>query len=70
MTRVLVTGFEPFGGETINPSAALVEALSTAPPPGIHLETAVLPVAYARSADALRTVVHAAAEVALATVAA
>jgi pyroglutamyl-peptidase len=61
VTRVLVTGFEPFGGETINPSAALVEALSTAPPPGIHLETAVLPVAYARSADALRAVVRAAA---------
>ena len=61
MTRVLITGFEPFGGETINPSAKLVEALSTAPPPGIDLETAVLPVAYARTADALRAVVHAAA---------
>jgi pyroglutamyl-peptidase len=60
VTRVLVTGFEPFGGETINPSAKLVEALSTAPPPDIHLETAVLPVAYARTADALRAVVHAA----------
>lgn len=53
MTRVLVTGFEPFDGDAVNPSQLLVEELAAAPPAGVELETAVLPVAYARSADAL-----------------
>lgn len=60
MTRVLVTGFEPFNGGNVNPSSRLIEALSAGPPPGVELETAVLPVAYARTADALRTAVRAA----------
>jgi pyroglutamyl-peptidase len=60
VTRVLVTGFEPFNGGTVNPSARLIEALSAGPPRGVELGTAVLPVAYARAADALRTAVRAA----------
>jgi pyroglutamyl-peptidase len=60
MTRVLVTGFEPFDGGTVNPSQRLVEALAAEPPPGVELATAVLPVAYARSADALCAAVRAA----------
>jgi pyroglutamyl-peptidase len=60
LTRVLVTGFEPFNGGSVNPSAQLVEALAAAPPPDVELETAVLPVAYARAADALRAAVRAA----------
>ena len=50
MTRVLVTGFEPFNGGAVNPSQLLVQELAAAPPPDVVLETAVLPVAYARSA--------------------
>lgn len=50
MTRVLVTGFEPFDGGTVNPSQRLVEALD--------LPHAVLPVSYARAADALRAAVR------------
>jgi pyroglutamyl-peptidase len=53
VTRVLVTGFEPFGGSVVNPSARLVQELAASPPAGVDLETAVLPVAYARSGDAL-----------------
>lgn len=53
MTRVLVTGFEPFGGGTVNPSQRLVEALAAEPPPDAELATAVLPVAYAHAAAAL-----------------
>jgi pyroglutamyl-peptidase len=53
VTRVLVTGFEPFDGGAVNPSQRLVEELAAAPPAGVELETAVLPVAYAHSADAL-----------------
>jgi pyroglutamyl-peptidase len=60
VTKVLVTGFEPFNGGSVNPSAQLVEALSAAPPAHVELETAVLPVAYARAADALRDAVRAA----------
>jgi pyroglutamyl-peptidase len=60
VTRVLVTGFEPFGGAGVNPSQLLVEALAAAPPDGIALETAVLPVAYARAADELQAAVRAA----------
>ena len=52
MTRVLVTGFEPFGGSSVNPSQQLVEALDG------DLAKAVLPVAYAHTADELRRVVR------------
>ena len=44
MTRVLVTGFEPFGGNEVNPSALIAEAL----------EGVVLPVSFARANGALR----------------
>jgi len=44
MTRVLVTGFEPFGKNDVNPSQLLAESLG-----GI-----VLPVSYARAAAGLR----------------
>jgi pyroglutamyl-peptidase len=59
--RVLVTGFEPFAGSAVNPSQRLVEALVAAPPAGVELVTAVLPVAYARAADALRAALASAA---------
>lgn len=44
MTRALVTGFEIFGGHDVNPSQLLAEELG-----GV-----VLPVSFARAADALR----------------
>jgi pyroglutamyl-peptidase len=59
MTRVLVTGFEPFEGGTVNPSQRLVEALAADPPQDVEFATAVLPVAYARAADALSAAVRA-----------
>ena len=58
--RALVTGFEPFGGADVNPSQLLVERLAAEPPDGIELATAVLPVSYARAADALAAAVAAA----------
>jgi pyroglutamyl-peptidase len=48
VTRVLVTGFEPFGGSPVNPSQQLVDALDG------DVAKALLPVSYARAADALR----------------
>ena len=58
---MLVTGFEPFEGAAVNPSQLLVDELESSPPPDVELATAVLPVAYARSADVLRGAVRAAA---------
>jgi pyroglutamyl-peptidase len=48
VTRVLVTGFEPFGGSAVNPSQQLIEALDG------DVAKALLPVSYARAAGALR----------------
>ena len=42
--RLLVTGFEPFGGETVNPSAEILRALASDPPRGIDVTTLELPV--------------------------
>lgn len=42
--KLLLTGFEPFGGSAVNPSEQAVHALAKDPPPGIELLTAILPV--------------------------
>lgn len=42
--KLLVTGFEPFGGSSVNPSQLVVQALTSTKLPGIELVTAVLPV--------------------------
>ncbi len=47
--RVLLAGFEPFGGEAANPSVLAVSRLAEAPPSGIALSTLILPVAYGRA---------------------
>jgi len=44
MQRILVSGLEPFAGEALNPSMALVEALSTVDINGVELHTMLLPV--------------------------
>lgn len=51
MTKLLVTGFEPFGASTVNPSQQLVDALDG------DVAKALLPVSYARAADALRAAI-------------
>ena len=48
MTKVLLTGFEPFGTATSNPSGEIVKQIS-----GDNIITAILPVAYAQSAERL-----------------
>ena len=45
--RALVTGFEPFGGDTTNPSADLALALDGAKVGRLHVIGRVLPVEYA-----------------------
>src|SRR5439155_6650221 len=51
VTQVLVTGFEPFGGSSVNPSQQLVEALDG------DVVKALLPVSYARAAAELHRAV-------------
>lgn len=42
--KVLLTGFEPFGGSEVNPSEQVVRTLAGRSPRGIRLATAILPV--------------------------
>lgn len=64
MTRVLLSGFEPFGGETRNPSAEVVSALRQSPPAAMALSTVVLPVdRIAAGAALLERIAHEAPEV-------
>ena len=53
MTKVLLTGFEPFGKATLNPSGEIVKQIS-----GDNIIAAILPVAYAQSAEALIALVE------------
>jgi len=46
--RILLTGFEPFGNATTNPSAEIVKQISME-----NVFTAILPVAYTKSAEHL-----------------
>ena len=51
--KVLVSGFEPFGGASLNPSQLLVNSLEVNEIEGIDLSTVVLPVEFKRSAEML-----------------
>jgi len=52
---ILVTGFEPFGGEPVNPSALVANALHGRVIDGVAVVGRVLPCAFGASIDALRT---------------
>jgi len=52
MTKVLLTGFEPFGKATLNPSGEIVKQIS-----GDNIVTAILPVAYTQSAERLMALI-------------
>ena len=53
MTKVLLTGFEPFGNGTSNPSGEIVKQIS-----GDNIVTAILPVAYTQSAERLLSLIE------------
>ncbi|WAC67182.1 SRPBCC domain-containing protein [Agrococcus sp. SL85] len=59
--RILVTAFEPFGGDAENASLEAVRRLEAArrerPQPGVELVTGVLPVTFAGAGPALRALV-------------
>jgi pyroglutamyl-peptidase len=53
LTKVLVSGFEPFAGASLNPSQLLVEELSRQGIPGIEMSAIILPVEFDRSSQLL-----------------
>ncbi|MFV0634122.1 pyroglutamyl-peptidase I [Demequina sp.] len=59
MTTVLLTGFEPFAGDAVNPSGQAVEALAAQWAGPATLVTEVLPVTFAGAAARLRELIAA-----------
>ncbi|AEW92591.1 MULTISPECIES: pyroglutamyl-peptidase I [Streptomycetaceae] len=57
MTRVLLTGFEPFGGESVNPSWQAVSAVAADPPAGLETTAVRLPCVFGTALDELRAAV-------------
>lgn len=51
--KVLLTGFEPFGGASFNPSGAVVREIEKSRIEGVDIATAILPVEFKRSAQIL-----------------
>ncbi len=59
MKRVLITGFEPFGGETVNPSAEIARALDGRVIAGRTVVGAVLPCVFGASIAELKRLLRA-----------
>ncbi|NUM45257.1 MAG: pyroglutamyl-peptidase I [Anaerolineales bacterium] len=58
--KLLLTGFEPFGQNSANPTQHLVETLAARPPsPGVKLIARVLPVEYVNAEQQLQALIHA-----------
>lgn len=51
--RILLTGFEPFGGDCINSSWETVSAISCSEVEGVVIEARKLPVSFSKVSDAL-----------------
>jgi pyroglutamyl-peptidase len=60
MTRVLLTGFEPFDDATVNPSWQAVRLVAKKPPDGVSLTSVLLPVVFGDAIERLRAAVEAA----------
>ncbi|MGW5199114.1 pyroglutamyl-peptidase I [Streptomyces spiralis] len=61
MTRVLITGFAPFGGESVNPSWQAASLVAADPPAGLTVTAIELPCVFGKSIDALRDAIRASA---------
>lgn len=53
MLKILISGFEPFGGDAVNPTSELMEALTQEKVEGAELKTLLLPVHFDECADLL-----------------
>ncbi len=56
--KILLTGFEPFGGSEVNPSEQVVRAIARRPPRRVRLATAILPVDQQKGPAALWSAVE------------
>jgi pyroglutamyl-peptidase len=57
MTRVLLTGFEPFDESAVNPSWQAVRLAAATPLDGVSLTTALLPVVFGAAVERLRAAI-------------
>jgi pyroglutamyl-peptidase len=53
MLRILVTGFEPFGGATVNPASLAVQKLKTTALESVEVVTREIPTVFGKSAKAV-----------------
>jgi len=53
MLRILVTGFEPFGGATVNPASLAVQKLKTTARGSVEVVTREIPTVFGKSAKAV-----------------
>lgn len=60
MTRVLLTGFAPFDGASLNPSWQAASLVAADPPEGLAVTAVELPCAFGTSIEALREAIRAA----------
>lgn len=51
--KILVSGFKPFAGHTVNPTETLMEGLNKTSIKNVEIKTIVLPVSYAKAFKAL-----------------
>ena len=51
--RILITGFEPFGGDSVNPAWLVAQHLSRASIAGVQLQAVQLPCVFGLSAQLL-----------------
>ena len=58
MVRVLLTGFEPFGGSDINASWETAVRVGQLPPKGMNMEMLLLPVSFIRASEAIRKALY------------
>lgn len=54
MRKVLITGFEPFGGLEVNSSWETAVRVGQRPPKGVCMETLLLPVSFVRAGKRIR----------------
>lgn len=54
MRKVLITGFEPFGGSEVNSSWETAVRVGQRPPKGVCMETLLLPVSFVRAGKKIR----------------
>ncbi len=57
-SRILVTGFEPFGAFGENPSSHILPQVAAAPPPDTAISTRILPVSYRRAFTPVRQTIE------------